>query len=117
MGLNGRKLEGVEVLAVDGRFDAHVAPGVAAWAADFGARGPVNAVVDLAAATFIDSAALSSLVSGLKRCRQSGGDLYLCGLAGPVQVIFELTRLNKAFTIYPDLATAVAVHRANGGPR
>jgi anti-sigma B factor antagonist len=117
MGLKERTVEGVAVLEVSGRFDAHMAPGVAAWLLRVAEAPPGHAAVDLSNATFIDSAALTGLVSGMKRCRQVGGDLHLCGLGGPVQVIFELTRLNKAFSIYPGVAEAVAAHQAGGGQR
>jgi anti-sigma B factor antagonist len=53
----------------------------------------------------------------MKRCRQVGGDLHLCGLVGPVQVIFELTRLNRAFSVFPTVSEAVAAHQAPGGRR
>jgi anti-sigma B factor antagonist len=66
-------------------------------------------VVNLSGVTFIDSAALSALVSGLKRCRMGKGELYLCCLQQPVRVIFELTRLNRAFTIFEEEAIAVAM--------
>jgi anti-sigma B factor antagonist len=44
----------------------------------------------------------------MKRCREGQGDLYLCHLQQPVQVIFELTCLNKAFTIFGTESEAVA---------
>lgn len=112
-----RTVDGVAVLEVGGRFDAHMAPGVAAWLARVTEQPPGRAVVDLSTAIFIDSAALSSLVSGMKRCRQVGGDLHLCGLQGPVQVIFELTRLHRAFSVYPSLREAVNAHQVAGGAR
>lgn len=117
MAFKEKMIDGVEVLEVSGRFDAHMAPGAAAWFSRVAEGPPGRAVVDLAGATFIDSAALSGLVGGMKRCRQVGGDLHLCGMLGPVQVIFELTRLNKAFNTYPSVAEAVAAHRAGGGKR
>jgi anti-sigma B factor antagonist len=36
----------------------------------------------------------------MKHCRAAGGDLYLCHLGQPLRVIFELTRLDKAFDIF-----------------
>lgn len=117
MTFNERSIDGVAVLEVSGRFDAHMTPRVAAWLVRVAEQPPGRAVVDLTAAIFIDSAALTALVSGMKRCRQVGGDLHLSGLNGPVKVIFELTRLNRAFTVYPTIAEAVAAHRSAGGPR
>ncbi len=104
-----RTAQGVAVLELSGRFDSHATPAVAAWLAGIAERQPTQAVVNLSGVNFIDSAALSALVSGMKRCRMGKGELYLCCLQQPVRIIFELTRLNRAFTIFDDEATAVAM--------
>jgi anti-sigma B factor antagonist len=65
-----------------------------------------NAVVDLEGVSFIDSTGLATLVQGMKRCREEQGDLYLVGLRQPIRIIFELTRLDKAFKIYGNLQEA-----------
>jgi len=91
----------VAIATLKGRFDAHEVPAVAAWLQSSQQSGLVHILVNLEGVNFIDSTALSSLVSGLKHCREKGGDLYLCRLTQPVRVIFELTRLDNAFTIFP----------------
>ena len=88
------------VLQISGRFDAHMAPQIKALLER--ADTPPQVVVNLAAVTFIDSTALATLVSGMKRCRQAGGDLRLCGMQQPVRIIFELTKLDRAFSIFPN---------------
>ena len=72
------------------------------------AATPANAVVNLGGVSFMDSAALATLVLAMKRCRQAGGDLRLCNLQQPVRIIFELTRLDKAFDIYASETEALA---------
>ena len=47
------------------------------------------------------------LVQGMKRCRERDGDLRLCALQQPVRMIFELTRLDRAFEIYQSEEDAV----------
>lgn len=94
----------VQVLELSGRFDAHVAPQVEAWQN----RVPSpQVVVNLANVTFVDSLALSMLVRGMKRFRQRGGDLRLCNLQQSVRIIFELTRMNRAFQLYEDEDRAI----------
>jgi anti-sigma B factor antagonist len=88
------------VVELDGRFDAYEAPRVREWMDEQLTRGVARLIVDLEAVTFIDSTALAVLVQGMKRSRQQDGDLILCGLQQPVRIIFELTRLDKAFRIY-----------------
>lgn len=64
-------------------------------------------MVNLEQVNFVDSTALATLVQGMKRARQQGGDLYLAHLQPPVRMIFELTRLDKAFAIYASEEEAV----------
>lgn len=93
------------ILELSGRFDAHMAPAVL----ESYAKLPTPfVVVNLAEVNFIDSGALAALAGGMKRCRQRDGDLRLCALQQPVQVIFELTRMHRAFEIFATEAEAVA---------
>lgn len=110
MNLNYRRHGTVGIIALAGRFDAHETPLVSARLAEAAKRSPGRLVVNLSGVNFIDSAALASLTQAMKRCRQAGGDLHLCALQDPVQVIFDLTRLNRAFRIFDDEHEAIAEH-------
>lgn len=107
MDLKSRRDGSVTVLELSGRFDAHVAPAMAAALEKAIAATPMRVVVNLEAVRFMDSTALAGLVQGMKRSRQAGGDLRLCCLQPPVRMIFELTRLDKAFEIYATEAEAL----------
>lgn len=109
MALTAVKSGQVEIIEPQGRFDAYAAPSVAAWLAERTAtpEGPIFVVVNLAAVGFVDSTALAALVQGMKHCRQSGGDLRLCSLQQPVRIIFELTRLDRAFEIFGTVGEAI----------
>jgi anti-sigma B factor antagonist len=97
----------ISIAQLSGRFDSYEAPRLTSWFE----KATSKVVVDLTEVTFVDSSALALLVKGMKHCRQQGGDLALCSLQQPVKVIFELTRLDKAFGIYPTLNEAVkALH-------
>ncbi|HNM38329.1 MAG TPA: STAS domain-containing protein, partial [Anaerolineales bacterium] len=87
-------------LKLKGRFDAHEVEPVNAWLAEQTNANQVKLIVNLEGVNFIDSTALSTLVRGLKLCREKNGDLHVCSLQQPVRVIFELTRLDKAFDIF-----------------
>jgi anti-sigma B factor antagonist len=90
----------IPVLHLTGRFDAHEVKPVAEWLQEQVDEKRYKLIVDLKGVNFIDSTALSTLVRGLKHCRERNGDLHLCALQQPVRVIFELTRLDKAFDIF-----------------
>jgi anti-sigma B factor antagonist len=101
-----KTINGVSTLALNGRFDAFETSAVTEWFDRNIKDGKAQVIIDLAGVNFLDSAALAALVKGMKRCREHGGDLYLCGLQQPVRIIFELTRLDKAFKIFPDTESA-----------
>jgi anti-sigma B factor antagonist len=94
------------VLQLKGRFDAHEVEPVRVWMQEQVVMENVKIIVNLEGVNFIDSTALSTLVRGLKHCREKQGDLHLCNLQQPVRVIFELTRLDKAFDIFTGEAEA-----------
>jgi anti-sigma B factor antagonist len=102
----------ISVLSLDGRFDAHNAPEVVEWLEKHIDADAAQLVINLTEVKFIDSTALAALVKGIKRCRQYGGDLRLCGLQKPVQIIFELTRLDKAISIFADEKAALGSFEA-----
>ena len=108
MELKSRSVDGVHILDLTGRFDIYTSPPVRDWMETTIADGSTAVVVNLDAVEFVDSTALATLVQGMKRCRSLDGDLRLCGLKQPVRMIFELTRLDKAFEIFPTEAEAVA---------
>jgi anti-sigma B factor antagonist len=97
----------VQILELTGRLDTYTAPPIRQWLEDTTLNGSPQIVVNLESVSFLDSTGLATLVQGMKRCRQRSGDLRLCNLQQPVRLIFELTRLDKAFEIYPGEEEAV----------
>jgi len=105
MELTYRNTNGTHILELEGRFDAYEVPKLVEW---FDANPEAKFVlVNLSGVGFIDSSGLATLVKGLKRCRNKGGDLYLSNLQQAVLIIFELTRLDKAFTIFDEETAAL----------
>ena len=107
MDLKSRSSGSIPILELAGRFDAYGAPRVSEWLKQATRSDPAHVVVNLAGVNFIDSVALGTLVQGLKRCRECHGNLHLCSLQQPVRIIFELTKLDRAFDIFPDEDAAV----------
>jgi len=89
----------ITVLLLRGDLDVATAPqlrSVLVEAITDGAR----ILVDLEAVGFLDSVGLGILVSGLKRARDGGGELELICTSRQVLRPFELTGLDKAFTMH-----------------
>lgn len=103
MELNTRYLNGITIVDLMGRFDAQETAKVRqALSKAAAVTTPAHVAVNLEGVKFIDSSGLAALVQGMKRCRKNGGDLRLYNLKQNVRIIFELTRLDKAFSIFPD---------------
>jgi anti-sigma B factor antagonist len=107
MELKSRSEGQVKILELSGRFDSYTAPQVRQWLEEAADQGSAQLVLNLSGVHFVDSTALATLVQGMKRCRQLRGDLRLCCLQQPVRMIFELTRLDKAFEIFASEEAAV----------
>jgi anti-sigma B factor antagonist len=61
-------------------------------------------VIDLAQVEFMDSSGLSAIIMALKQIRAANAQLCLCALTPQVQVLFDLTSMDRLFPIYRDRA-------------
>ena len=102
MDIKTRSAGDVVVFELAGRFDNYSTPPFAEQLDLAAKTNPAKILVDLGGVVFVDSTGLAALVQGMKRCRQLQGDLYLCRLQRSVFMIFELTRLDRAFNIFVD---------------
>jgi len=109
--INSKKENGIPVFELSGRFDAYEVKAVDEHLMEAARVVPSQVIVDLSQVNFIDSNALATLVRILKQCRQNEGDLYLCNLSQPVRIIFELTRLDRAFRIFDSTGEAIKSFR------
>jgi anti-sigma B factor antagonist len=91
--------EGETVLSAAGELDVNTAPELREHLSRLINGGARQIAVDLAEVSFVDSTALSVLVSALKRLRQSDGDLTLASPNPSVRRVFEITGLTRLFTI------------------
>ena len=80
-------------------------------------QGGKELVVDFTDTTFIDSTTLGVLVGGVKRLRSNDGQLSLVCKDRNITKIFEITGLDRVFTIYPTRDEAVgAVGKTGSQP-
>jgi anti-sigma B factor antagonist len=91
--------DGETVLSAAGELDVNTAPELREQLARLINGGARHIAVDLAEISFVDSTALSVLVSALKRLRQADGDLELSSPNPSVRRVFEITGLTRLFTI------------------
>ena len=95
------------VLAVRGELDLYTACELKEAFAEAIDAGRVRIIVDLAGTTFLDTSALSVLLSAFRRLRARGGELVLVGLNEKIAKVFDITGLDKTFTILPSREAAL----------
>jgi anti-sigma B factor antagonist len=108
--------ESTYVISLAGEVDLYTAPEFKQQLLDVIGQGGKEVVVDFSDTTFIDSTTLGVLVGGVKRLRTNDGQLSLVCSDRNITKIFEITGLDRVFTIYPTREEAVAKLSSSGQP-
>jgi anti-sigma B factor antagonist len=96
------------VISLAGEVDLYTAPEFKQQLLEVIGQGGKQVVVDFSNTTFIDSTTLGVLVGGVKRLRTNDGQLSLVCSDRNITKIFEITGLDRVFTIYPTREEAVS---------
>ena len=100
------------VLPLEGDIDLHVSPAVTESLTAMIRKKPKRIVVDLSRATYIDSSGLAVLIIAMQEVEAYGGKFFLSGLQETLRLIFETSRLDRTFRIFPDVDAALAASEA-----
>src|SRR5215467_10615411 len=95
------------VVPLKGEIDLHVSPTVTATLNEVIDKKPERLVVDLSEVSYIDSAGLAALIQAMQKVEGYGGKFMLSGLQETVRSIFEISRLDQVFQIFPDADAAL----------
>lgn len=108
MQLESRKEGEVRIVdCLESRLDAKVAVQFKEAMAGFIKGGDTTIVLNIARVSFIDSSALSAIVSSLKLIGRDG-DLVIAGSQEAVIRMFKLTRMDRVFKMHPGVEEAIA---------
>src|SRR5215471_7677385 len=99
------------VLPLKGDIDLHVSPVVRETLNAMIKKKPERIVIDLSRATYIDSAGIAVLILAMQQVEAYGGEFFLSGLQETLRLIFETSRLERVFRIFPDVDAALAAER------
>jgi anti-sigma B factor antagonist len=64
-------------------------------------------VLDFGKVQFLSSAVLGRLILAHKKLSTGGGRMIMCGIAREIFEVFKITKLDKTFTIKPDVESAL----------
>jgi anti-sigma B factor antagonist len=106
--------EDTHVISLAGEVDLYTAPEFKQQLLDVISQGGKNVIVDFSNTTFIDSTTLGVLVGGVKRLRTNDGQLSLVCSDRNITKIFEITGLDRVFTIYATRDEAVDKLKTSG---
>jgi anti-sigma B factor antagonist len=99
---------GVAVVALAGEIDLYTCPEFKQELLRVIADGATLIVVDLTKTTFIDSTALGVIIRGVERLKQRDGRLVVVCADPNIIKIFEVTGLNRIFSVYGSRDEALA---------
>ncbi len=97
--------EGVTIFQVNGEINISTSPDLKK---NFEKQPSKKIVVNLEKVNYIDSSGLATLVEILKKTKSQGGSLGLSGMSDKVKSLFEITKLDKLFAIFPNQEEAVS---------
>jgi anti-sigma B factor antagonist len=96
------------LISLAGEVDLYTAPEFKQQLLDVIGQGAKDVVVDFTNTTFIDSTTLGVLVGGVKRLRPNEGQLSLICSDRNITKIFEITGLDRVFTIHASREAALS---------
>jgi anti-sigma B factor antagonist len=99
---------GVAVVALAGEIDLYTCPEFKQELLRVIAGGATLVVLDLTKTTFIDSTALGVIIGGVERLKQRDGRLVVVCADPNIVKIFEVTGLNRIFSVYSSRDEALA---------
>ena len=99
------QVEQISVFQVNGEINISTSPDLKKH---FEKQPSKKVIVNLERVTYIDSSGLATLVEMLKKTRSQGGALGLAGMSDKVKSLFEITKLDKLFSIFPSQDEAVS---------
>lgn len=95
------------VVVLSGEIDLHQSPALHAALVDVVANRPKRLVLVMSDVSYMDSSGVGTLVELLRRVNAYKGKLSLVNLAPRVRGVFEITKLDKFFNIFPTEEQAI----------
>lgn len=88
------------VIELEGEVDVYTAPQLKQQMINLLESGAKQMIIDLSKVEYLDSTALGVLIGGLKRMRETDGNMVLVCPSARIRRVFEITGLDKIFDIY-----------------
>lgn len=90
-----------DVISLEGEIDLHESPQVMERLNPLIAKQSPRIYLDLSRVSYIDSSGLATFIDAMQRIQAYGGEFALVAMRESVHKIFEISRLDQVFKIYP----------------
>jgi anti-sigma B factor antagonist len=94
-----RKVKDATIVVLCGDVDLHHSPDLHARLVEVAGGRPKRLMLDLAEVPYMDSSGVGTLVEVFRRVTAYKGKMVLFGLNSRVRSVFEITKLDRFFTI------------------
>ncbi|MFC1631765.1 STAS domain-containing protein [Candidatus Omnitrophota bacterium] len=107
MQIKQRELDQVVILDMSGEINISTSPEVRKAFDQLINEKKNKILLNFSAVDYIDSSGLATLVEMLQRLKRYGGLLRLSGVSEKVKSLFEITKLDRLFKIFPSEEEAI----------
>jgi anti-sigma B factor antagonist len=111
--ISGTNSAGVSILKVSGYLDTTTAGELENALYGLLDRNVFKVVVDLSGVNYISSAGWGIFIGEIKRIRNHGGDLKLCGMTGDVHEVFQLLEFHSILEAHPTTQDAINAFKSS----
>ena len=94
------------IVRLSGEVDLRTSPGLRSLFLELLQEKPARIIVDLTGVNYVDSSGVGTIVELKRRALRHESKIVLVGLQSRVRSLFEITRLDKFFTITESLDEA-----------
>ncbi|MFA5060574.1 MAG: STAS domain-containing protein [Candidatus Omnitrophota bacterium] len=94
------------VVAIDGEIDLDSSPQMRKIFQELMDKGKSRIVIDFEKVSYIDSSGLATLIEMMQRLKKIQGQLSLVQMSDKIRSLFEITKLDKLFSIHRTQAEA-----------
>jgi len=106
--LEKRKEDKGIVVSVNGKVDSVTSPELETYLDSVSNENNTHIILDLSGMDYIASAGLRVVIVMAKKLRAKDTDLFLAGLSGPVQKVFQMSGFYSIIKIFDTLDEAMA---------
>jgi anti-sigma B factor antagonist len=102
LGVDVQSLEDGKLVRITGEVDLRTSPQLRRDLLEIVADRPERLVIDLGQVSYMDSSGVGTLVEMKRMVERKGGKVILAAMQPRVRSVFEITQLDKFFTIVDD---------------